>query len=110
MKRTRPYPHFKFPDEIDIVLEILTEDKMTWFGANKPSYTARTANYGWFPTEILMGVTGKIFDHKHEKSIHNGASIGISLGTASILVTMEKANNAMQTLRDAGYNVRIKSK
>ncbi len=103
--RKRPFPHFKFPDEITISFEEIPKESLSWYGAKEPSYNVHCTNYGWFPTEILMGVTKGKFDQHHEKSLIHGASIGNNLGSAGIMVKKDKIQDAIDTLRKVGYQI-----
>lgn len=95
--RVRPYPHFKFPDEITIAYSLLSDSDCTWFNLVKGSYELRCTNYGWFPTETIMGVIKSNYSDTHKI----GAQISGNMGTASIAVT--DINKALELLQLAGY-------
>lgn len=98
MNRNRPYPHFKFPDEISIEYFPLDESGCKWHNVKLNSYEIRCTNYGWFPTGVLMGtINGKYADTNNI-----GANIGGNLGTAGIAVVNIQA--AIALLNAAGYN------
>ena len=101
MNRTRPYPHYKFPDEITIEAKLLPENECKWFGVPIDSYALRCTNYGWFPTEVITTVQkGKYVDG------HNiGVTITGNMGSASIAVKDVPA--AIKMLSAAGYNVNL---
>lgn len=108
MERKRPYPHFKFPDEITVSIKPIPKENRNWFARNenKDWYFLRTENYGWFPTEILMGVTEGVFNPKHKKSVKHGTYNGWNTGTATIITT--KPKQCAETLTKKGYTVQWK--
>jgi hypothetical protein len=97
MNRTRPYPHYKFPDEITIEAALLTDDSCSWYKVPHGSYELRCINYGWFPTEVVMTVN----KGKYEDGYNIGASISGTMGTSSIAVT--NIDKAIEMLKMAGY-------
>lgn len=98
-ERIRPFPHYKFPDEIIIECKKMTDDECSWYNAKKGSYGLRTTNYGWFPTDVLMGVVNNTYTDT--KGI--GATISGNLGTAGMAVL--NITTACELLKEAGYNV-----
>ena len=107
--RIRPYPHYKFPDEIIITYTLLSDSERQWYGGlSYKTYIVGCENYGWFPTEILMGITNHKFDSKHPKSLKHGASIGVNTGTMNILVEAYGLEETIKTLKENGYNVKSK--
>ena len=97
--RRRPYPHYKFPDEITIAYSAMNETDCKWHNVPLNSYDLRCINYGWFPTDILMGViNGKYADTKNI-----GATIGGNMGTASLAV--RNIETAIELLKANGYNI-----
>ena len=101
MNRSRPYPHFKYPDEITIQVKKLTEKDCQWFSVPFGSYELTTINYGWFPSDAIMGV----IEGKYEDTNGIGAAIRGNLGSASIAVL--DAIKATELLKAQGYNVSI---
>lgn len=101
MKTTkkRPYPHFKFPNEINISYKEMTESECQWFNVPKGSFQLTTTNYGWFPTQVLMGVVDGKF--KDTKGI--GATIGGNMGTMSLAV--KNLKESLTLLKKEGYNI-----
>lgn len=99
-KAKRPYPHYKFPHEIIIEYKLLNEVSCNWYGVPVGSYDLRCANYGWFPTDILMGV----IKGKYEDTNNIGATISGNMGSASIAVI--DYQKAINMLRASGYNVK----
>ena len=82
----------------------MTDVECGWHNVPKGSYSLRCTNYGWFPTEVLMGTDerGRFAD-----TCNIGANIGGNLGSASIAVLdLEKA---IAVLSSSGYNVISKS-
>lgn len=98
----RPYPHFKFPNEIIISVTKMTESECQWHNVKKDSYEFRCINYGWFPTEIVMGVINGKFSDTNKI----GADNGNNLGTAGIAI-IDK-DTAIKMLKDKGYNIILK--
>lgn len=96
----RPFPHFKFPFEIEISVEKMDDEKCKWFSAPAGSSMLTTTNYGWFPTNVLMGVVKGIYSDT--KKI--GASIDGNLGTQSM--TVIDTNTAIDLLTKAGYKIK----
>lgn len=99
MKRNRPYPHFKFPDEIQIGYTKMKDSDCRWFGVPAGSYELRTLNYSWFPTQSIMGV----IDGKFSDTNKIGAHISGNMGSAGIAVT--NIDKAIQLLSSAGYSI-----
>jgi len=98
-KQNRPYPHFKFPNEITISVNKMSDKSIEWHGVKPNSYEFRCTNYGWFPTEIVMGVQKNTYiDNKGL-----GAVISGNMGTASIAIV--DAREAIILLQNAGYNI-----
>lgn len=100
--RNRPYPHFKYPDEILIEVSPMTNEKCQWHNVQKGSFIFTCKNYGWFPTGIVMGVVNKFFTDTN----NIGANIGSNLGSRSISI-IDK-DKAIKMLKKAGYNIEIK--
>lgn len=98
--RVRPYPHFKFPDEIVISFKRLDQSACDWHGVKQGSYELRCDNYGWFPTDILMGVVNR----KYCDTRNIGAKISGNMGTAGISVI--DIDLALQLLKESGYNIK----
>jgi hypothetical protein len=98
-KAKRPYAHYKFPHEIIIECVQLNEHSCSWYNVPVGSYDLRCTNYGWFPTEVLMGV----IKGKYEDTNNIGAAIRGNMGTASIAVTDYK--KAIDMLKAQGYKV-----
>lgn len=96
-ERTRPFPHYKFPDEIEIEYEKLDDDSCSWHNLSKGSCSLRTINYGWFPTDVLMGVV----DGKYADTNKIGATISGNMGTAGMGVF--DIVKAIELLNAAGY-------
>ena len=95
----RPYPHYLFPNEINISYKKLTESECKWFNVPQGSWDLTTANYGWLPTNIIMGVV----DRRFVDTNNLGANISGNMGTASIaVVNIEKA---ISMLKSEGYNI-----
>lgn len=66
--RTRPYAHYKFPDEIIITVKPMSDSDCSWFNAPQGSFELRTSNYGWFPTEVIAKTkNGRYFDYYEYK-------------------------------------------
>jgi len=95
----RPYPHFKFPHEIFISVKLLSDNECHWYNVPVGSYELHTDNYGWFPTEIIMGVIAGRFSDTY----NIGATISGNMGSMNIAV--KDKDKAIQLLKDAGYNV-----
>jgi hypothetical protein len=95
--KVRPYPHFKFPSEIEISFKLLSDSDCQWFNVKKGSYEITCINYGWFPTEVLMGVIKGNFADTNNL----GATISGNMGSRSIAVTDIK--RAVELLTVAGY-------
>ena len=98
-KLTRPYPHFKFPNEIIIEVKKLSDKDCQWFGVALGSYELRCTNYGWFPNDGLMGV----IDGKYEDTKGTGAKISGNMGTAGIAAT--NLPLCIELLTKAGYTL-----
>jgi len=97
--RPRPYPHYKYPDEIEIQVKPMSIDQCKWHSVKQGSFELRTINYGWFPTEAVMGVVNRFYEDTHGI----GADIGRNLGSAAItVVDVEKAK---QMLIEQGYKL-----
>lgn len=96
-KRVRPYPHYKFPDEIEIRYKKLSESECSWYGIKLGSYEIFCANYGWFPTEAVMGVINR----QYADTNNIGANISGNLGTRGMAVMDIK--KAVNLLNSAGY-------
>jgi hypothetical protein len=96
-KRIRPYPHFKFPDEVEIGYKLLSGKECEWFGVPYGSYDLTCLNYGWFPTGEIMGVIKGNYSDTHKI----GATISGNMGTRSIAVV--NIDKATQLLNEAGY-------
>lgn len=99
MKRNRPYPHFKFPDEINIEYFLMSETACMWHNVPNGSYEIRCSNYGWFPTNVLMGTNAK---GNFTDTNNIGANIGGNMGTAGMAVMNIK--QTIKMLNEAGYN------
>lgn len=95
----RPYPHFKFPFEITIEVSKMSDKHCLWHSVALNSWEFRCINYGWFPSDVLMGVVNRMYEDTNKI----GANIGRNLGTASIAV-LDK-NKAIELLTKAGYNI-----
>ena len=102
--KKRPYPHYKFPSEVNIEYLAMTDDKCKWHNVPLGSNAIRCVHYGWFPTGVLMGTVKGWFTDTH----NIGANIGNNMGTASISVVNIK--EAIKMLNDAGYNNIIEGK
>lgn len=96
---TRPYAHYKFPHEIIISIEKLDTNACRWYGVPIGSYAFRCTNYGWFPTEVLMGTIKGKFSDTNEL----GATISGNLGSGSLAV--KNKDKAIQMLQEKGYSV-----
>ena len=94
--RGRPYPHFKYHDEMIISCKKMTGDEVIWFNVLPNSYELRVTNYGWFPTEIIMGV----IKGRYEDTRKIGATISGNMGSAGVAVTDYK--EACRLLSEAG--------
>lgn len=94
--RERPYPHFKYHDEMIIACKKMTEQEASWYNALPDSYGLRVTNYGWFPTEIIMGV----IKGRYEDTRKIGATISGNMGSAGLAVTDYK--EACRLLSEAG--------
>ena len=97
--KKRPYPHFKYPNEITIEVKPMTDSECQWHNVQKGSYEFSCINYGWFPSNVVMGVINK----KYEDTYKIGANIGSNLGTRSIAIFNKDV--AIKMLKEAGYNV-----
>lgn len=96
-KAKRPYPHYKFPHEIEIVYSVLSASQCHWLNVPEQSYDLMCSNYSWFPTDAIMTVkNGKYVD-----SYNIGAVISGNMGTASIAV--RDINRAIELLNKKGY-------
>jgi len=106
--RKRPYPHFKYPDEINISVEKLESKEAAWYGTTQKVAKLTTTNYGWFPVEVVAGIKHSRFDAATDLSKKNGWIVGNgSLGTTSTLILQDKLDVCIATLRKAGYNIEI---
>lgn len=97
LKAKRPYPHYKFPHEIEICYKQMTEKECDWYGVPTGSYDLRCTNYGWFPTGVLATVVKGKYTDGHGI----GLSISGNMGSAAIAVT--DLNGALKLLHAAGY-------
>ena len=99
IKAVRPYPHYKFPHEIQIKAEKLDNDGCAWYGGQPGSYILRCINYGWFPTEALMTVTnGKFADGNNIGAVISGNCGAVSLVVKDYL-------KAIAMLKKQGYQI-----
>lgn len=101
--RIRPFPHYKFPDEIQIECFKMKQNECLWHNVKENSYELRCTNYGWFPNDAIMGtIKGKYSD-----TYNIGAQIGGNMGTAGMAVV--DIHKAIEMLNNAGYyNITIK--
>lgn len=97
--RIRPYPHYKFPDEVIIKYGLLKESDCKWFNLPLGSYQMWCVNYGWFPTNSLMGV----IKGKFEDTNKIGAKLSGNMGSMSIAVI--DVNTAIAMLKKEGFNI-----
>lgn len=100
--KKRPYPHFKYPNEITIEVKPMTDSECQWHNVQKGSYEFSCINYGWFPSEVVMGVVNKMYSDTYKI----GANIGSNLGSRSIAIFNKDV--AIKMLKKAGYNIKIK--
>ena len=95
--KKRPYPHYKFPSEIIIKATKLSDKECQWFNVPLGSTELSCINYGWFPTNEIMGViSGKFSDTNNI-----GAFISGNMGTANIAV--KDSEKAISILKEKGY-------
>lgn len=103
--RKRPFPHFKFPDEINIEIKRIPDESCSWYGVPKGSYEARCTNHGWFPTELVAGVFKGRYTQGYGISIDSGYLDNRNLGTMGN--AFDNCDKVAKILIDKGYNVTI---
>jgi hypothetical protein len=105
--RTRPYAHFKFPDEIIIEVKHLNEEQAAWYGAkDRNVYMFSCTNYGWFPRSLVAGV---LYGKYHERTCLSKATGWIAsngnVGTAGEIFLADKIDYTISLLNMLGYIV-----
>lgn len=106
-KRTRPYAHFLFPDEIAISIKKMIDSDCQWHNVPSGSYHVKCENYGWFPTQLIAGTIKGYFSQNTELSKHTGYLESTNLGTAGD--AFAHIHNLIPLLESKGYILKIES-
>lgn len=104
MERSRPFRHFKFPDEITILYKKMDKKDCSWHNVPENAWHVWCENYDWFPRDLIAGTDRQVHVKRHPLSVQSGWVDSTGLGALGDAVT--NIVSTVRILQDAGYNVK----